>query len=147
MKDIKLEYSEEQKCFDIVFNGGEIVTDTTLEPYTILQIFTRQRLEDYEQPNKFLQEGWFGNVFYNNDIGSKLEHITDQGSLNTDTATAGVNQIKTSLQFLFDLNLIIDLQVSYTINSQNREIIYNINITDINRNNIILEQGVSVDGI
>ena len=130
-RDVKLVWKDESNAFDISFSGGDIESDYTISTPVWAQIFTRARLEDYEQPNKFLQQGWLGNIFFDNFIaGCKFEYISSQGDLSQNTINSLINEIRKALKFLFDLNIAEDIIIDISTNPVDGTIKLNIKIIE-----------------
>lgn len=114
-RDVNLAWDDDQNVLDIVFENGDIASDRTITSPALTQIFTRSRLENYEQQNKFMQQGWVGSIFSEGFIaGCKFEHVISQGNLTQDNINSAVNEIKKALQFLLDLGVVekIDADIS-----------------------------------
>ena len=116
-REIALKFDEENNNFDIDFADGDIVSDFTINSSVITQIFTRSRLEDYQQPDKFLQNAWAGNLFFDNfEAGCKFEYIMAQNDLSQDTINAGKNEIQKALRFLSENNISNSIDITITTN-------------------------------
>lgn len=131
-KDVALFWDIEANNLDISFFNGDLKNDLTFLSSIQTQLFTRQRLFTYEQPNKFLQQGWVGSVFFEEEvIGSKLEYILTQSDLSLNSINKVKEEINNSLQFLVELNLIQSFNIDITTNPITNIVFLDIKITNL----------------
>jgi len=145
VRDINLNYDRDENNIDINFINSDIESDFTITSSVITQVFTLSRLKDYEQPDKFLQIGWIGNIFFDNfEAGCKFEYLLTQNNISQDITNSLVNEIKKALQFLFDLNLVLDISIDITIKNNSSSLLLNLTIIENSKNIIEINEEINI---